>query len=240
MQNSNSYNTNWINQASGKDCVVLVHGLFRNQNSMSKIAKNLSAKGYNVINFGYDTWSKSIDSIAIELNAELKKLPGGYRTLNFVTHSIGTIIVRYYLAKYRPEKVKRFVMIAPPNQGSEWGVFLKKYIPFVRPLFGSLFNDFLTTFSGREFIPICEFGIIAGGTGRNMGLNPFISGDNDMTVGVDETRLTGMKDFIMIKGQHSLLLLQNDVVKNIEYFLDNGLFINTNGIKINSTLPLKP
>jgi len=41
MMKLNSYNTLWYDQGGSKDFVVLVHGLFRNQNSMSKIAKKL-------------------------------------------------------------------------------------------------------------------------------------------------------------------------------------------------------
>lgn len=74
-------------------------------------------------------------------------------------------------------------------------------------------------------IPQCEFGIIAGGLGDGEGYNPLIPGDDDMTVGVEETRLRGMKDFIRVKGQHSILLNDKNVIDNVVHFLDKGYFI---------------
>jgi hypothetical protein len=37
--------------------------------------------------------------------------------------------------------------------------------------------------------------VIAGGTGKPRGFNPWIPGDNDQTVAVEETILEGMKVF---------------------------------------------
>lgn len=46
--------------------------------------------------------------------------------------------------------------------------------------------------------PPIEFGVIAGGTGMKMGINPLLPGDDDGTITVEETKLEGMKDFIQI------------------------------------------
>ena len=75
-------------------------------------------------------------------------------------------------------------------------------------------------------VPRCEFGVIAGGLGNGTGLNPLIPGDDDMTVSVEETKLPGMKDFIQIRGQHSLLLLQQEVADNVISFLKDGVFLH--------------
>ncbi|HQQ50752.1 MAG TPA: hypothetical protein PLZ29_06115, partial [Spirochaetota bacterium] len=43
---------------------------------------------------------------------------------------------------------------------------------------------------------------------------------------VEETRLEGMKDFIQIIGQHSLLLTQKSVIDNVVHFLNTGKFLH--------------
>jgi len=42
----------------------------------------------------------------------------GASPVNFVTHSLGGILVRQYYSQHSPEQVHRVVMLGPPNQGS--------------------------------------------------------------------------------------------------------------------------
>ncbi len=207
--------------------VVLVHGMLSSPRAMKKIEKELTMNGYHVMNFGYDSREDSIQIVTDVLDHSIKNLiPSGAGTIHFVTHSLGALVVRYYLSKRKIKNLGRFVMIAPPNQGSVWGKTLVKNIPAMRHILGISGEELQYSLKYRPVKPPpCEFGIISGGTGKSRGLNPFIPGDNDATVAVSETMMEGMKDHIVIPGQHTMLLFQKRVIDNVISFLGTGKFI---------------
>ncbi|HDP80084.1 MAG TPA: alpha/beta hydrolase [Spirochaetes bacterium] len=215
---------------SSRELVVLLHGIMRSPRSMGAIQRRLESGGYDVLNFGYPSTSEPIETIAGMLDAKLRGLPKKKgRTIHFVTHSMGSIIVRYYLAHYKTRGLGRVVMIAPPNRGSFLATYLMSWPPY-RWFFGEAGQQLARSPDALPNTlppPKCEFGVIAGGLGKKRGFNPFIPGDNDMTVAVEETRLEGMKDFILIRSQHSMLLYNNKVIENIAAFLKDGKFITT-------------
>ncbi|HPJ40198.1 MAG TPA: alpha/beta hydrolase [Spirochaetota bacterium] len=207
--------------------VVLLHGIMRGPGSMDKIQGALERRGYHVMNFGYPSTSESIADSADLLSTAMKKVPPG-TTVHFVTHSMGAIVVRYYLANYKGAGAARFVMIAPPNRGSSLAKRLSA-LPLYKTMLGRAGTELAKVNSSLiEDLPVprCEFGVIAGGLGNGYGINPLIPGEDDMTVSVEETKLPGMKDFIQIRGQHSLLLLQQEVVDNVISFLEKGAFLH--------------
>lgn len=207
--------------------VVLVHGMLSSPTAMTRIEKELLRNGYRVLNFGYNSRKSSIENVTDDLDKAIRsQVPPSAKALHFVTHSLGGLVVRYYLSENKMQNLGRFVMIAPPNQGSIWGKTLVKNIPAVRHLLGITGEELQYSLKYRPAQPPpCEFGIISGGTGTNRGFNPLIPGDNDATVAVEETKLEGMKDHIVITGQHTMLLFQKRVVDNVISFLGTGKFI---------------
>jgi len=210
-----------------KEWVVLVHGMLSSPRAMKKIERELSVNGYHVMNFGYDSREESIQTVTEDLEKRINEIiPAETSKIHFVTHSLGSLVVRYYLNQRKLKNLGRFVMVAPPNQGSVWGKTLVKNIPAVRYLLGISGEELQYSLKYRpEQPPPCEFGIISGGTGKSYGLNPLIPGDNDATVAVSETVMEGMKDHIIIPGQHTILLFQKRVIDNIISFLGTGKFI---------------
>ena len=72
--------------------------------------------------------------------------------------------------------------------------------------------------------PPIEFGILAGGLGDGKGFNPILPGDDDGTLSLDETRLEGAKEFLVLPYQHSLILLRKKTAAMTADFLENGSF----------------
>jgi hypothetical protein len=71
-------------------------------------------------------------------------------------------------------------------------------------------------------VPATEIAVIAGGNG-SAGFNPFLNGDNDGLVTVDETRLPGAEtDFLILRSMHARLPLQREAVAATVRFLDTG------------------
>src|SRR5258706_2601560 len=99
------------------ECVVLLHGLGRTYRSMSRLAHAAEAVGYKTVNLDYPSRGKSIEALAASIVPEaLGRCREAHAApVNFVTHSMGGIIVRYYIEKNRLPELGRVVMLSPPN-----------------------------------------------------------------------------------------------------------------------------
>ena len=120
----------------------------------------------------------------------------------------------------------RIVMLAPPNHGSELADHVRHW-PLYRWLMGPAGQQVGT---GADSIvhrlePIkAEVGVIA----ANRSLQPWFSwllpGANDGAVTVASTRLTEMRDFIVVDSSHTLLMINRQVRRQVRHFLAEGRF----------------
>lgn len=204
-------------------CAVLIHGLSRSKLSMHYLGRQLLKSGYRVINFGYKSRRCTISEQADILNKYLSDTVTKDEELYFVTHSLGSLVLRQFAHIYSEKySLQRAVMLGPPNQGA---LIAKKLSSFsiMRMFFGPALSE-IADLNLPEASDKIEIGIVAGGRDNNKGMIPIFKGDNDGIVKVEETHLPGAKDHILMTGLHSFLMYHPKVIKQVINFFDQGTF----------------
>ena len=126
--------------------------------------------------------------------------------------------------------IRRYVMLGPPNQGAQranlWAEssFSHELFKLVVGEGGEQLGPKFHEIKDRLATPDCEFAILAGGKGDGKGWHDGIPGDDDGTVGVEETKLGGATDFAIVKVRHTWLITEKDTHRRALNFLNYGYF----------------
>ncbi len=216
-----------VTAGNNGDYVVLVHGLGRTKLSMLGIEIFLKNKGYQVINIEYPSSEYQIQELADHyLKRALDKCTDRNKKINFVTHSLGGIIVRYYLSSHQLNNIGRVVMLSPPNHGSKLADIADKTFVF-RWLKGPVLEQLTTdknSLTNRLGPVNFELGIITGNRSYNFINSLIIPGEDDGKVSLDRARVENMKDFLVVPRTHTFIMFSKRVFHQIYYFLENGVF----------------
>lgn len=212
----------------GQHHIILLHGLGRTSHSMGSLERALKAEGYRVRNVDYASRSASIatTSEAVISRAVSECQRDGAATIHFVTHSLGGILVRSYLARHELTNAGCIVMLGPPNQGSEVVdklVSTKLFKLITGPAGGELGTAEESTPNalGPMTIPL---GIIAGNRSINWINSLIIPGPDDGKVSVARTKVEGMTNHLVIPVTHPFLPRKQSVIQQTICFLRTGQF----------------
>jgi hypothetical protein len=211
-----------------KECVIVLHGLGRTEASMSKIEKALIENNYMVWNKEYPSREAGIDILAANqmLSGIRQCKEWNARTIHFVTHSMGGILVRQYLQSNNIPELGKIVMLAPPNQGSEVVDYMKES-SFFQEIMGPAGQQLSTQNSSKpnSLNPIPgTIGIIAGSVTSDPWFAWMFDGPNDGKVSVESTRLDEMADFLVVEHGHTFIMNSDDVIEQVLFFLKHGKF----------------
>jgi triacylglycerol lipase len=231
-----------LQMTHGSVPVVLLHGLNRSARSMSAVQRALRDAGRKVVNLDYPSARYGIVELAAWLHDALHER-GITRfdpvtdnsgaicsAADFVTHSLGGIVVRAMRVQYPQLAIRRVVMLSPPNQGSEvvdtlghW--FLTKAMlgaitgPAGRQL-ATRADSVPNTLGAVDF----ELGVVAGNASLNPLYSLLIPGANDGTVAVKRMRVEGMSDFITVRASHTFIMYNAEAIRQVCCFLAHGCF----------------
>lgn len=214
--------------------VIVLHGLGEGRASMRPIAAHLrKTLDATVLLFGYASTAATIEAHGRSLDAVIAGLPPA-APISFVGHSLGNLVVRRWMslaADHDLARVDRMVMLGPPNQGSQLARRVGG-VGMLAALAAGASRDLVVEWPRVEpllAVPPCEFGIVAGGRGDGAGFSPLLDGDDDAVVRVEETRLDGADDFLLLPVHHAAMLRDARVARATEAFLKAGRFATHDG-----------
>ena len=215
-------------------CVVLLHGLGRTPFSMHALARDFRAAGFIVVNQAYPSRTQSLPELGNFVAIAIRKctMLTPTITINFVTHSMGAIVLRQYFANTaRPSLIGgpafgRAVLLGPPNQGSEivdaWGDRWW-YRLILGPAGAALSTAEIAAPKRLPSLPFV-FAVIAGNSAGQNWLLPQVTAPSDGKVSVASAALAGMQAIKLVAVSHTWLPSSRIVRSAALKFIKTGAF----------------
>lgn len=204
------------------ELVILVHGLWLHGVTMAFIKRAIERCGYPVKAYSYPSVRLTLKQNARRLAQFCAAHPQA--RIHFVAHSMGGLVALKAAEALPPGRCGRIVLMGTPYRDCYAGRRLLN-MPLGRSILGRCMRESIAGY-GPPVSASCEIGVIAG-TGR-IGLGRFFAPElprpNDGVVSVEETRVPGMRDHVVLPASHTVMLVSAEVASQVCTFLAHGKF----------------
>ena len=200
--------------------VVLVHGLWMNRFAMLPLAMRIERRGFDVTRYGYRSVGRGLRENAQRLAALCER---SRQRVHLVGHSLGGLVILSMMQAHPEISVHRVVLAGSPYGDIASAHGLERFAWGHRAL-GKTIDDWLHQARPalREGV---ELGIIAGSISMGLGrLFVTLPMPNDGVVRLEETRVPGAADSIVVHASHSGMLVSSAVARAACDFLRSGKF----------------
>jgi pimeloyl-ACP methyl ester carboxylesterase len=188
----------------------------------------LERAGFTTVNLDYASRSKALEALAEDIHPAIQhfadRIDG---PVHFVCHSMGGLLARVYIARYRPKRLGRVVMLGTPNSGSEIADRLKN-MGIYRAFFGPAGQQLGTQRDAaiEALFPPIDYpvGIIAGNRSIDPIASRLLPRPHDGRVSIANTKLEGMADHVVVAASHPWLVRNGEAIAQTIAFLADGRF----------------
>lgn len=206
------------------DTIILVHGLWMTGMEMSLLKHRLESEhGYHCVMFSYASVTGDIVDHVRKLRELAQQQP--CERLHFVGHSLGGVVAFKLLESTPDLPPGRAVFLGSPLQGSRAARAMASSA-LGRMMIGETVVQELVSVPERRWTVSRELGVIAGSDSVGLGrlLDAQLASDSDGTVLVEETRIDGAADRIVLPVGHTAMLFDTQVCEQLVHFLRHGRF----------------
>ena len=218
-----------------KDIVITFNGIYGYEKQLRFIDEKLAEDGYTVVNIQYPTVNENIAEMTekyivpnieeqvkrleqVNLERKAKNLPE--LKINFVVHSMGTCLLRYYLKENKLASLGKVVLITPPSHGSQLSDNpIADLIPY---FIGPAVKDMKTnkdSFVNQLGNPDYPCYILIADSSNNFLFSLFIKGKDDGMVPLATAGLEGASLKTIENTTHTSILEKQETVDEILKFL---------------------
>jgi pimeloyl-ACP methyl ester carboxylesterase len=203
------------------ETVVIVPGVGLGGAEMFVLSSRLRRRGYAVTVFYHCPWRGTLADKTRALAALLDQIDSS--VVHFVGHSMGGLVVLYFLAHFPCQRPGRVVLLGTPVNGS---VAARRVLRL--PLGRFLIGRCMAAAASDEPLPLPlnrEVGSIAGRVNLALGWLLRLPRPNDTLVAVCETQHPDMRDTRVLAVSHGSMLLSVQVAESVDSFLRTGAFM---------------